>query len=46
MDDQQIFANYGLIARILLPLSIPLAFIVLRSFLRRREERHLVRTLT
>lgn len=44
MFDQQFFAKYGLTARILLTLSIPLLFVVLRSLLRRREDRRLVRT--
>lgn len=42
MYDQQGFVNRGLIARILLTLCILLLFLVLRSLLRRREERQLV----
>lgn len=45
MYDQQSFVNRGLIARILLTLCVPLLLLVLRSLLRRREERQLVTSL-
>ena len=46
MIDYQILAHSGLTGKILFPLSLPLFFVVLRSLLRRREERRVVRTPT
>ena len=45
MYDQQDFMNRGLNARALLTLCIPLLFLILKSLLRRREERQLVPSL-
>ena len=45
MSDQHTFASHGLAVRVLTTLSIPFLFLVLRSLLRWRKERSLVRSL-